>query len=141
MADKLTLEVVTPERLLISEQVDEVVVPGLDGELGILPDHAAMVSRLSPAGILKYKTGDKTGVLSIIGGFVEVANNKVSVLAEVSEHPQDIDVSRAKSAMERAQKRLSAADRDPDIDIKRASIALERAMIRLQVAGQSGPSI
>ena len=136
MADKLTLEVVTPERLLMSEPVDEVVVPGLDGELGILPDHAAMVSRLSDAGILKYKNGDKTGVLSIIGGFVEVANNKVSVLAEVSEKPQDIDVNRAKSALEKAQKRLSAADRDPDIDIKRAAIALERAMIRLEIAGQ-----
>jgi len=136
MADKLTLEVVTPERLLISEPVDEVIVPGLDGELGILPHHAAMVSRLSPAGVLKYREGDKTGVLSIIGGFVEVANEKVSVLAEVSERPQDIDVERAKGARDRAQKRLSSADRDPDIDIKRASIALERAMIRLQIAGQ-----
>ena len=138
MADKLTLEVVTPDRLLISEPVDEVVVPGLDGELGILPHHAAMVSRLSPAGILKYKNDNKTGVLSIIGGFVEVANEKVSVLAEVSERPEDIDVGRAKTAMERAQKRLSAADRDPDIDIKRATIALERAIMRLLIAGQPG---
>src|SRR6266700_3080402 len=136
MADKLTLEVVTPERLLFSEPVDEVVVPGLDGELGILPHHAAMVSRLSQAGILKYRNGDKTGVLSIIGGFVEVANDKVSVLAEVSERPQDVDVERAKTAREKAQKRLSAADKDPDIDIKRAAIALERAMIRLEIAGQ-----
>src|SRR5215831_4761540 len=107
MADKLTLEVVTPERLLFSQPVDEVVVPGLDGELGILPDHASMVSRLAPAGVLRYRTGDKNGVLSIIGGFVEVANNKVSVLAEVSERPQDIDVERAKTARDRAQKRLS----------------------------------
>ncbi|HZS47157.1 MAG TPA: F0F1 ATP synthase subunit epsilon [Blastocatellia bacterium] len=137
MADKLTLEVVTPERLLFSEPVDEVVVPGLDGELGILPHHAAMVSRLSPAGVLKYRNGDRTGLLSIIGGFVEVANEKVSVLAEVSERPQDIDIERAKVARDRAQKRLSAADRDPDIDIKRAAIALERAMIRLQIAGQT----
>src|SRR6267142_818528 len=107
MAEQLHLEVVTPERRLLSEQVNSVTVPGRGGELGILPGHAAMISELQ-AGVLSYNEDGTTFQLLVSGGFVEVSNDKVSVLAEVAERPEEIDAERARRARDQSEKMLSS---------------------------------
>lgn len=134
---RIHLEVITPERLLISTDADEVVAPGLNGELGILPLHAAMISQLKPAGILRYRQGSEWQQLSVALGFVQVVEDRVTVLAEIAELPGEIDVSRAQAAKARAEQRLAQSGKDESLDIDRAVIKLERAMARLQVAGSS----
>lgn len=133
MADKLNLEVITPEKLALREQVDEVVVPGLGGELGILPDHTPLISQLK-TGILSYRQGAEKKQMHVSGGFVEVTPDRVSVLSDVAERPEEIDVERAERAKERAERRL--ASRGDDIDFRRAELKLQRAMIRIQLAGK-----
>ncbi|MGH9752533.1 MAG: F0F1 ATP synthase subunit epsilon [Blastocatellia bacterium] len=130
MADKLNLEVITPERLVLREQVDEVVVPGLGGELGILPDHTPLISQLK-TGVLSYRQGTENRRMHVSGGFVEVASDRVSVLSDVAEKPEEIDVERAERAKERAERRLTS--RGEDIDFNRAELKLQRAMIRIQL--------
>lgn len=133
MADKnITVELVTPERLVLSEPVDFVVVPGIEGYLGILPMHAPIVSGLN-IGVLKVITGGKETKLAISGGFLEVSNDKVVILADTAERGDEIDVLRAKAALERADRRLN--NRTHDVDAARAEMALRRAMIRLKAAG------
>ncbi len=128
MADKLNLEVITPERLVLREQVDEVVAPGLGGELGILPDHTPLISQLK-TGVLSYRQGNENRRMHVSGGFVEVASDRVSVLSDVAEKPEEIDVDRAEK--ERAERRL--ASRGEDVDFNRAELKLQRAMIRIQL--------
>jgi F-type H+-transporting ATPase subunit epsilon len=131
MAEQLHLEVVTPERRLLSEQVNSVTVPGRGGELGILPGHAAMISDLQ-AGVLSYNEDGTTFQLLVSGGFVEVGDDKVSVLAEVAERPEEIDAERARRAREIAEKRLSGQG-EGEIDIDRAQAKLARNTVRLQL--------
>jgi F-type H+-transporting ATPase subunit epsilon len=131
MAEQLHLEVVTPERRLLSEQVNSVTVPGRGGELGILPGHAAMISDLQ-AGVLSYNEDGTTFQLLVSGGFVEVSDDKVSVLAEVAERPEEIDVERARRAREIAEKRLSGQG-ESEVDIDRAQAKLARNTLRLQL--------
>jgi F-type H+-transporting ATPase subunit epsilon len=133
MADKLNLEVITPERLVLREQVDEVVAPGLNGELGILPEHTPLISQLK-TGVLSYRQGNQSRRLHVSGGFIEVASDSVSVLSDVAEKPEEIDVERAQRAKERAERRLAA--RGEDIDINRAELKLQRAMARIQVGSR-----
>jgi F-type H+-transporting ATPase subunit epsilon len=133
MADKLNLEVITPERLVLREQVDEVVAPGLTGELGILPDHTALISQLK-TGVLSYRQGNQNRRLHVSGGFIEVASDSVSVLSDVAEKPEEIDVERAQRAKERAERRL--ASRGEDIDFDRAELKLQRALARIQVGSR-----
>ncbi|MCG3159707.1 MAG: ATP synthase epsilon chain [Acidobacteria bacterium] len=133
MADKLNLEVITPEKLALREQVDEVVVPGLGGELGILPDHTPLISQLK-TGVLSYRQGGENKRMHVSGGFVEVASDRVSVLSDVAEKPEEIDVERAQRALDRAERRL--ASRGDDIDFNRAELKLQRAMIRIQLGGR-----
>src|SRR6266545_8326236 len=102
MPDKINLEVITPEKLALREVVDEVVVPGLGGELGILPDHTPMISQLQ-TGVLSYRQGNENRRMHVSGGFVEVASDRVSVLSDVAEKPEEIDVDRAERAKERAE--------------------------------------
>ena len=135
MAEQLHLEVVTPERRLLSEQVNSVTVPGRGGELGILPGHAAMISDLQ-AGVLSYNEDGTTFQMLVAGGFVEVNDDKVSVLAEVAERPEEIDAERARRAREIAEKRLSGQS-GYDIDIDRAQAKLTRNLVRLQLASGS----
>src|SRR5262245_5473178 len=130
MADKLNLEVITPEKLALREQVDEVVVPGANGELGILPAHTPLISQLK-TGILTYRQGAENRRMHVSGGFVEVASDRVSVLSDVAENPEEIDVDRALRAKERAESRLAA--RGEDVDFDRAELKLQRAMIRIQL--------
>jgi F-type H+-transporting ATPase subunit epsilon len=134
MADKLNLEVITPERLVLREQVDEVVVPGLTGELGILPDHTPLISQLK-TGVLSYRQGNQNRRMHVSGGFIEVASDNVSILSDVAEKPEEIDVERAQRAKERAERRLASRGEDTDFD--RAELKLQRALVRLQV-GERG---
>jgi F-type H+-transporting ATPase subunit epsilon len=132
MADQLQLEVVTPERRLLSEQVNTVTVPGRGGELGILPGHAPLISELQ-SGVLSYDEDGTTFQLHVSGGFVEVNDDRVSVLAEVAERPDEIDADRARRAREIAEKRLSGQG-GTEIDIDRAQAKLMRNLVRLQLA-------
>jgi F-type H+-transporting ATPase subunit epsilon len=134
MADKLNLEVITPERLVLREQVDEVVVPGLTGELGILPEHTPLISQLK-TGVLSYRQGNQNRRMHVSGGFIEVASDNVSILSDVAEKPEEIDIERAQRAKERAERLL--ASRGEDIDFDSAELKLHRALARLQV-GERG---
>ncbi len=134
MADTLRLEIVTPERHLVDAQVESVQIPGLDGELGILPGHSPLISQLKPAGLLSYAQGGATHQIVIAEGFVEVLPNQVRVLAEVAENPTEIDVERAIRARDRAEKLVSQSLTDPEVDADAASRALARAAARLEAA-------
>ncbi len=135
MAEQLQLEVVTPERRLLSEQVNSVTVPGRGGELGILPGHAALISELQ-TGVLSYDEDGTTFQLHVSGGFVEVNDDRVSVLAGVAERPDEIDADRARRAREIAEKRLKGQS-GTEIDIDRAQAKLMRNLVRLQLATSS----
>lgn len=133
LPDALELIIVTPERQLLREKVAEVQLPGADGELGILPGHAPLITELG-IGELSYRasSGGQPVVLAVLSGFAEVLPDRVTVMAETAQRPEEIDVERAKEALARAEKRLASAA--PDVDWDRASIALQRALIRIQVA-------
>lgn len=131
---KLSVEVVTGERVVYAaEDVDMVVAPGADGQLGILPRHAALFTLLS-AGEMRVKKGAAEQSLVVFGGFLEVANNRVLVLADTAERVEEIDIERAEIARQRAQSRI--ADRSVQWDLARAHIALQRSNVRLRVAGR-----
>ena len=105
MAEQIQLEVVTPERRVLAEPVDSVNVPGLNGELGILPGHTPLISQLQ-TGVLSYVQNGVSHRLHVSGGFVEVNGDRVSVLAEIAEHPEEIDAARARMTREHAEKTL-----------------------------------
>jgi F-type H+-transporting ATPase subunit epsilon len=132
MAEKIQLDVVTPERRVLTEPVDIVTVPGLGGELGILPGHTPLISQLQ-TGVLTYVLGGKPFQIHVSGGFVEVRDDHVAVLADVAERPEEIDAARAKLARERLEKQLSAWNGSEE-DFEMARAKLERSMIRLQLA-------
>jgi F-type H+-transporting ATPase subunit epsilon len=129
---QLQLEVVTPERRVLTESVDSVNVPGWGGELGILPGHTPLISQLQ-TGVLSYTQGGETFRLHVSGGFVEVNADRVSVLAEIAERPEEIDAARARMAREHAEKTLSAWSGTQE-DFEKARAKLERSMVRLQLA-------
>ena len=131
---KLTLEIVTPDRALLREEVDEVVVPGSEGEFGVLPGHTPLLSMLK-IGELWYRQGQEKHFLAVAFGFVEVLPDRVTVLAQVGERAQEIDVARAERARQRAEQRLAQGQlTQVDLDIERARIALLKSLLRLQVA-------
>jgi len=132
MAEKLQLEVVTPDRLVLSESVDIVMAIGSLGEFGILPNHVPFLTPLM-AGELRYRKDNKLDYMVVTGGFVEVSQNKVTVLAEAAESAREIDLDRAKRAKERAEKRMALAKSEA-VDYIRAEAALRRALLRLKVA-------
>jgi F-type H+-transporting ATPase subunit epsilon len=127
----LTLEIVTPDRSVVTERVDEVELPGAEGYFGVLPGHTPLLATLK-VGELWYRKGSEKFYLSIAFGFAEVLPDRVTVLAELAERPEDIDVARAEAARKRAEERI--AKPLPDIDFERARIALMKSMVRLQVA-------
>ena len=129
----ILLRVVTPNRQVVREDVEEIQAPGKEGYLGILPGHAPLISELKP-GEISYRQGRDVRKLAVSGGFLEVLPEQVTVLAETAERPEEIDVTRAQSAKDRAEKRLKSPN--PEVDVSRATIALERALIRLQVAAR-----
>ncbi len=131
---QLQLDVITPERNVLSEPVDEVRVPGLNGELGILPGHTPLISQLQ-TGVLTYTQGGSARRLHVSGGFVEVKDDRVSVLADMAERPEEIDAARARLARDHAEKTLSSFSGTEE-DFERARAQLERSMARLQLAGE-----
>ena len=131
MADAMTLEIITPERVVLKEEVASVVVPGTDGYWGILPHHAAMIASLR-IGVVKYRQGDRFYPLAIGGGFFEVVDNRAVILANTAERPEEIDIGRAQAAAERARRRLQESS--DETDVQRAEAALKRALNRLRVA-------
>jgi F-type H+-transporting ATPase subunit epsilon len=131
---KLKLEVVTPDKLLIREEVEEIQVPGSEGYLGVLPGHTPLLATLK-IGELWYRIGQERTYLAIAGGFVEVLPDRVTVLAQIAERAQDIDITRAEAAKQRAESRLARPQ--VDMDVERARIALLKSLIRLQVASRA----
>lgn len=145
----LTVEIITAERVVFSDDaVDEVVAPGVEGQFAVLPRHAAFMTALVPGQMLLKKGGEEIP-MAITGGFVEVRNNKVTILADAAERAEEIDVARAEAARRRAEERLKER-RAEAVDLARAEAALRRAVARLQVAesvrrrrgrpGAGGPS-
>ena len=134
MADKIQLEVVTPERRVLAEPVDMVTVPGLGGELGILPGHTPLISQLQ-TGVLSYTQEGKSFSLHVSGGFVEVSDDHVSVLAEVAERPDEIDAARAKQSRDQLEKQINAWTGSED-DLAIAKTEFERSVVRMQLASR-----
>ena len=135
MAEKqLLLEVVTPDRKVLSTEADVVVCPGVEGQFGVLYGHIPFLSALE-IGEMYYKAGGKTEYLSVSAGFAEVTGDKVTIVAEAAELGREIDIERAKRAKERAEKRLAAAKTEA-IDWTRAEAAMRRSLVRMKVAGR-----
>jgi F-type H+-transporting ATPase subunit epsilon len=132
MADTLRLRIVTPERLLLDEDVDEVTAPGVVGEFGVLPNHTTFLSALQP-GRLMYKRGGQTQVMAISGGFAEVINNVMTVLTDSAELPGEINVERARSALQRAEEVLKTLS-PTDPAFPEVQAASQRAQARLELA-------
>jgi F-type H+-transporting ATPase subunit epsilon len=127
----LTLQVVSAERSLINEQVDEVEIPGVEGYFGVLPGHTPLLAALS-VGTLRYRQGSENHYLVIAFGFAEVQPDRVTILAQVGEKAEEIDLGRAEAARKRAEEELSRAYTDADVE--RARIAMLKALVRLQAA-------
>jgi F-type H+-transporting ATPase subunit epsilon len=131
MAGKILLEVVTPEKLLLSRQVDQVIAPGTEGEFGVLPGHCHFLSMLK-VGELRYKISDAWSYMSVLWGFAEVTPTKVTILAEIAEKAEDIDVERAQAAVEKAEKRLEIGGLPSEVE--EARVSLEKARLRKKIA-------
>ena len=126
----MLLEIITGEQRVYSDEVEVVVAPGIDGDLGILPHHAPLMTALQPGEIMVRKDGQES-YLAVAGGFLEVMANRVTILADACEHSDEIDEERARQAVERAQERL--ARRDADLDLERSLASIRRAETRLKV--------
>jgi len=129
----IDLQIVTPERMLVQEQVDEVEIPGSKGYFGVLPGHTPMLASLA-VGELWYRKGQEKLFLSIAYGFAEVLPDRVTILARLAERAEDIDIERAESARRRAEERL--AQSKSDVDYERARTALSKSLMRLQVSAR-----
>ena len=130
----LTLEIVTPDRAIAHEDVDEVQLPGTEGYLGILPGHTPLLTSLK-VGQVWYRKGTEKSYLSIAFGFAEVLPDRVRLLAQIAERAEEIDVTRAEEEKKRAEQLIQAAKSgNADIDLERARVSLMKAMIRIQVA-------
>ena len=131
---KLALEVVTPDRSLVREEVDEVQLPGAEGYLGILPGHTPVLVTLK-IGELWLRMGNEKQFLAIAGGFAEILPDRVTVLAQIAERAHEIDSARAEAARKRAEERLARPSKD--LDFERARVALMKSLVRLQVASRA----
>ena len=131
MADTFQLEIVTPEKKVVDTVAEEIQIPGKNGYLGVLPGHAPLITELA-VGEITFRAGAQEQRLAVAWGFAEVLPDKVTILAEVAERPQEIDIARAQQAKDRAEQRLKS--NDPQMDYSRAEDALQRADTRLNVA-------
>ncbi len=131
MPGQLLLEVVTPDRLLFSQQVDEVIAPGTDGEFGVLPGHCHFLSTLR-IGELRYRVGETTSYMSVLWGFAEVTPQKVTILAEIAEKAEDIDVEQAQAVVAQAEQRLEVGGLPSEVE--EAKVSLEKARLRKKIA-------
>ena len=133
MASTIRLELVTPERLLLSEEVDEVVAPGYEGEFGVLPEHTQFLALLN-IGVLWYRKGSVVKKVALGGGFAEVNHERVVVMAETAERADEIDLERARRARDRAEARLKELSLD-DGSLAKVRAALQRALARMAACG------
>jgi F-type H+-transporting ATPase subunit epsilon len=131
---KMQLEIVTPDRAIVREEVDELQLPGAEGYFGVLPGHTPLLATLK-IGELWYRMGQNKHHLAVAGGFVEVLPDRVIVLAQLAERAEEIDAARAEAARKRAEERLARPQ--PDLDFERARVALMKSLIRLQVASRA----
>ena len=129
----IDLQIVTPDRLIVQEQVDEVEIPGSEGYFGVLPGHTPLLASLA-VGELWYRKGQEKLYLSLAFGFAEVLPDRVTILARLAERAEDIDVERAEEARRRAEQRLSQSA--SDFDYERARVALTKSLMRLQVSAR-----
>ncbi len=127
----MTLEIITAERQVYSDEVDMVIAPGIDGQLGILPMHAPLMTMLKPGELTVKKSGEEDMYVAVSGGFMEVLGNRVSVLADACERSDEIDEERAEQAIQRAQDRL--ASQGTDTELERAVRSLQRAQVRVNL--------
>jgi F-type H+-transporting ATPase subunit epsilon len=134
MAHTILLEVVTPEHLLLSHQVEEVIAPGVEGEFGVLPGHTHFLTTLK-IGELRYRIGEHMQYMSVLWGFAEVTPQKVTILAEVAEKAEDIDVDRAQAGVEEAERRLETGGLPSEVEAAR--ISLEKARLRKCIAARA----
>ncbi len=135
MAETFQFEIVTPDRLVARDHAEEMQIPGKHGYLGILPGHAPLITELD-VGEITYRANGISEHLACAWGFAEVLPDKVTILAETAERAEEIDVERARQALQRAEERLRSGD--PHVDYRRALIAVRRAQVRLQVAQRAG---
>ena len=134
LPSKIQLQIVSADRSLVNEQVDEVEIPGVDGYFGVLPGHTPLLGLLG-AGELWYRQGQEKHYLALAFGFAEVQPDRVTILAEIAEHAHEIDIARAEAAKRRAEQRITTVAMD--MDFERARIALLKSLIRLQVASRA----
>jgi F-type H+-transporting ATPase subunit epsilon len=134
LPDKIKLEIATPDSPVLDERVDEVVLPSVQGYMGVRPGHAPLLARLQP-GEISFRTGTDEKVLSCTGGFAEVLGDAVSILATAAERADEIDLERAEGARERAEERLNSGS--AEWDMERAGASLRRAVTRIRVHGRS----
>ncbi len=133
----MTLEIITAERQVYSDEVDMVIAPGFDGQLGILPRHAPLMTMLKPGELMVRKSGEEDMHVAVSGGFMEVLGNRVSVLADACERSDEIDEERAEQAIQRAQERL--ANRGTEMELERAMASLRRAQVRVNLVRRRRP--
>ena len=136
LATHLTLELVTPDRPVVHESVDEIQIPGSEGYLGILPGHTPLLTSLQ-VGELWFRQGDETSYVSVAFGVAELLPDRVTILAQIAERAEDIDTERAQEAERRARERLTESVED--VDLERARVAELKSLVRLRVASKTGP--
>jgi F-type H+-transporting ATPase subunit epsilon len=132
---QLTLEIVTPERKVLSEVVDEVVLPGREGYLGVLPGHAPLLTSLKIGGVA-YRKGAERGFIAIAWGFAEVLPDRVTILAHVAERAEEIDLARAQGRKDEVERLMKQPA--PDFDFAKAQDSLQKAIVRLEIASRGG---
>jgi len=132
MSDTLTLELVTPEKVALTETAKMVVLPAFEGEMGVLPGHEPFMVQLMP-GEVRVETDGESHRLAISGGFAEILNNKVSVFAETAEMAQEIDAERAKQALEKAKEELRRKNVD-SLTLAQAEASIKRAQVRIKIS-------
>lgn len=134
MAEKIKIEIVTPDALVISAEVDEITASGTEGEFGVLPGHCHMLSSLK-VGAVNYKDGNVVKHLALGGGYAEVGPEKVTILAETAEFAEDIDVERANKALAAAEESLKTLSTDAD-GYEECLLSIEKAQVRIETAGK-----
>ena len=130
----LTLEIVTPDRSILHERVDEVEIPGADGYFGVLPGHTPLLASLQ-VGVLWYRKGGEKSYLSIAFGFAEVLPDRVTILAQICERAEEIDINRAEAEKKQAEEQIARAR--ANVDMERARASLMKALVRLQAASRA----
>jgi F-type H+-transporting ATPase subunit epsilon len=128
---KLQLEIITPTKVVLSEEVDEITLPTSNGEISILPNHIDLLTKVTP-GEMVIKRGSKTDYFAIMGGFLEISNNKVSILADYAAHAEDIEIAKVEEAKERAQKAVK--EKKTEEDFRVAQLELGKSLLQLKVA-------